>query len=58
MLCQEPLQRIGAGIDGSSNDYNSLKDHPFLDEFDYERVLTEKPPYIPPKKLLPSLSKV
>lgn len=58
LLNQDPHKRLGAGIEGSENDYNALKDHPLLDEFDYENVISSKPPYIPNKTLLPSLSKV
>lgn len=58
LLNQDPHKRLGAGVEGSENDYSALKDHPLLDEFDYENVISSKPPYIPNKILLPSLSKV
>lgn len=38
LLVKDPLQRLGAGDLGSSNDFNSLKSHPFFHGLDFEKI--------------------
>merc|ERR1712187_879745 len=45
LLSRDPLQRPGAGPNG----FDELKEHPFFEEFPWERLLSRqlKPPYLP-----------
>ena len=38
LLKKEPSERLGAGYEGSDNDYHALKNHPFFDGINFEKI--------------------
>lgn len=44
LLIINPLERMGAGREGSLNDFEVLKNHVFFNGYDFEDINIQKPP--------------
>lgn len=44
LLVRDPKARLGAGREGTPNDYNGLKEHPFFKGLDFDHVFLMKSP--------------
>lgn len=49
LLISSPIARLGSGNDGSANDYQALKSHPFFAGLDFSvtNMMSVPPPFIP-----------
>ena len=41
---RNPNERLGAGSQGSENDYQKLKNHPFFKDIDFKGLINQNPP--------------
>lgn len=57
LMCNDPHQRLGAGFEGSLNDYNALIHHKYFDDYDFSNTITNTPPLIPPETITENFPK-
>lgn len=52
LLKIDPMQRLGAGAPGTSNDFKSLMAHPYFDGLDFSRIHQMKVPLTLPQSII------